>query len=187
LFRVLGVRKSNFAFRLNRLPKVLSDPLEGIMKLWLELYRCICFLRPACSRAATFAWMMLALVAMCARPDLAGVTSFVRAGWLKECCYFALLHLFHSSAVKLDRLTALWSRLVLLLFTPLAVDGYRICIGDGIKIPKEGKKMPAVKCLHNESENNSKGEYIFVRTPLPFTQHPSPNVAVQSSTARRSS
>jgi hypothetical protein len=50
---------------------------------------------------------------------------------------------------------------VLLLFAPLVVDGYRICIGDGIKIPKKGKKMPAVKCLHNESENNSKGEYIM--------------------------
>ena len=131
------------------------------MILWTEVHRCICFLRPACSRAATFAWMMLALVGMCARPDLAGVTSFVRAGWLKEYCYLALLHMFHSSAVKLDTLTALWTKLVLVLFSPLTVDGYRICVGDGIKVPKEGKKMPAVKCLHNESENNSKGEYIM--------------------------
>lgn len=131
------------------------------MKLWLEVYRCICLLRPACSRAVTFAWMMLALVGMCARPDMAGVTSLVRAGWLKESCYLSLLHMFHSSAVKLDSLTALWTKLVLVLFTPLSADGYLICVGDGIKIPKEGKKMPAVKCLHNESENNSKGEYIM--------------------------
>jgi len=63
------------------------------MKLWLEVYRCICLLRPACSRAVTFAWMMLTLVGMCARPDMAGVTSLVRAGWLKESCYLSLLHI----------------------------------------------------------------------------------------------
>jgi hypothetical protein len=131
------------------------------MELWLEVYRCIELLRPACARVATFAWMMLALVGMCARPDLAGVTSFVRAGWLREFCYLRLLHLFHSSAVKLDVLTQLWTKLVLVLFTPLTVDGFRVCVGDGIKIPKEGKKMPAVKCLHNESESNSKAEYIM--------------------------
>lgn len=131
------------------------------MKLWVEVYRCINILRPACSRTATFAWMMLALVGMCARPDLAGVTSFVRAGWLQERCYLRLLHMFHSSALKLDRLTELWTKLVLMLFTPLTVDGFRVCVGDGIKIPKEGKKMPAVKCLHNESESNSKAEYIM--------------------------
>jgi hypothetical protein len=131
------------------------------MKLWLEVCRCIRILRPACSRAATFAWMMLALVGMCARPDLDGVTSFVRAGWLREYCYLRLLHMFHSSAIKLDRLTEIWTRMVLMLFTPLTVDGFRVCVGDGIKIPKEGKKMPAVKCLHNESDSNSKAEYIM--------------------------
>jgi hypothetical protein len=131
------------------------------MELWTEVYRCILLLRPACSRVAAFAWMMLALVGMCARPDLAGVTSFVRAGWLKEYCYLRLLHMFHSSAIKLDRLTELWTKLVLVLFTPLTVDGFRVCVGDGIKIPKEGKKMPAVKCLHNESDSNSKAEYIM--------------------------
>jgi len=36
-----------------------------------------------------------------------------------------------------------------------------ILIGDGVKQPKEGKKMPGVKRLHQESENSSKPEYIF--------------------------
>jgi len=32
---------------------------------------------------------------------------------------------------------------------------------DGIKIPKEGKKMPAVKCMHQQSQSNSKAEFIM--------------------------
>ena len=34
-------------------------------------------------------------------------------------------------------------------------------VGDGIKVPKSGKKMPAVKLLHQESESNTKPEYIM--------------------------
>ena len=33
-------------------------------------------------------------------------------------------------------------------------------MGDGIKIPKCGRKMPAVKLLHQQSESNTKPNYI---------------------------
>src|SRR5450759_764159 len=36
-----------------------------------------------------------------------------------------------------------------------------VTIADGIKAPKEGKRMPAVKLLHQESQNNTKPEYIM--------------------------
>jgi len=34
-------------------------------------------------------------------------------------------------------------------------------LGDGVKAPKEGRKMPAVKSLHQESASNTKPEYIM--------------------------
>ena len=69
---------------------------------------------------------------------------------------------FHSSAVKLDRLTALWTQVVLRLFPqPLRVNGRCVLVGDGIKVPKRGRKMPAVKLLHQQSESNTKPEYIM--------------------------
>jgi hypothetical protein len=40
-------------------------------------------------------------------------------------------------------------------------NGMPILIGDGVKQSKEGRKMPGVKRLHQESENSSKAEYIF--------------------------
>jgi len=36
-----------------------------------------------------------------------------------------------------------------------------VLVGDGMKQAKEGRHMPGVKKLHQESENVSKGEYIF--------------------------
>jgi hypothetical protein len=41
------------------------------------------------------------------------------------------------------------------------MEGYNILVGDGVKQPKEAKKMPGVKKQHQESENVSKAEYIF--------------------------
>ena len=37
---------------------------------------------------------------------------------------------------------------------PLRINGRCIVVGDGIKVPKRGRKMPAVKLLHQQSESN---------------------------------
>jgi hypothetical protein len=34
-------------------------------------------------------------------------------------------------------------------------------VGDGIKVSKEGKKMPGVKHLHQSADSNTKAEYIM--------------------------
>jgi hypothetical protein len=131
------------------------------MTLWLEWFRCIHLLRDACSRKRTFLWMALVLAAMAIRSDLLGVTSFVRASFLAPSCYDLLLRFFHSNALNLSRLLELWVKLVLQLFNPVTEDGYLLFVADGLKVPKEGKKMPAVKSLHQESGNNSKPEFIM--------------------------
>ena len=64
--------------------------------------------------------------------------------------------------MQLDRLTALWTQAVLRLFPqPLRVNGRCVLVGDGIKVPKCGRKMPGVKLLHQQSESNTKPEYIM--------------------------
>ena len=57
------------------------------MALWMQWYNCVKELRPACSRSATFMWLVLCLVGMSIRTECLGVTSFVRAVGLKESCY----------------------------------------------------------------------------------------------------
>jgi hypothetical protein len=94
--------------------------------------------------------------------DVLGVTSIVRALNLRPRLYTKVLDHFHSSGIKLDRLSALWARAVLELFpSPVRINGRLVLVGDGIKAPKRGKKMPAVKLLHQQSESNTKLEYIM--------------------------
>jgi len=117
---------------------------------------------PAFSRLRTFLWFATAVAGLTVRTELLGVTSIVRALALQARFYDNLLDLFHSSAVQLDRLSALWTEAVLRLFpAPLLVNGRRVVVGDGLKIPKRGKKMPAVKLLHQQSDSNTKPEYIM--------------------------
>jgi hypothetical protein len=106
-------------------------------------------------------WMALVLAALAIRPDLLGVTSFVRASFLEPFCYHSLLNLFHSSALALPRLLEVWVKMAMKLFQPITVDSHVVFVADGLKVPKEGKKMPAVKSLHQESGDNAKAEFIM--------------------------
>src|ERR1700751_1303409 len=130
--------------------------------LWNACWCAIQPLRPAFSYRATFMWFATIVVGMMVRPELRGVTSIVRALNLRPNLYDRLLQNLHSSAIKLDQLSALWAQLALRLFPqPVRINGRLILVGDGIKIPKRGKKMPAVKLLHQQSDCCTKPEYIM--------------------------
>ena len=116
----------------------------------------------AFSYHATFMWFATIVVGMMVRPELRGVTSIVRALNLRPDRYNPLRRCFHSAAIKLDQLTALWVQAVLRLFTnPVRVNGRLVLVGDGVKAAKRGRKMPAVKLLHQQSNCSTKPEYIM--------------------------
>ena len=121
-------------------------------------------LRPAFTRLKTFQWACLVIVGFCIRRDMAGVTSFVRAFDLRPSCYQALLDSFRSKAVNLDLLNQLWLKLCLRIFKPVRVGGRIVFACDGIKAPKEGRRMPSVKLCHQSSSNNSKSEYVMAHS-----------------------
>jgi len=130
--------------------------------LWKHWWELVCELRSACARTRTFLWMTVCLAGMTTRKDLMGVTSIVRALGLVPACYDRLLDFFHSPALDLNKLTRLWCALVFRAHPGvLRVNGRPVLIGDGIKVAKAGRKMPGVKKLHQQSESNTKPEYIF--------------------------
>jgi len=132
------------------------------MKLWIHWFNAVLPLRSACSRTKTFLWFITCLAGMTVRIDLLGVTSIVRAMGLQTFCYDRILDFFHGTGLGLDKLSLIWTRTVLKIFPDVPrVNGRLLLVGDGIKIPKEGKKMPAVKGLHQESESNSKPAFIM--------------------------
>jgi hypothetical protein len=107
-------------------------------------------------------FLVLIVVGFSLRSESAGVTSFIRVVCLEPGLYKGFLHFFnYSTALDLTLLTHQWYRLVHRLFPVLQVGGYDVYVADGLKIAKEGKKMPGVKKLHQSSENNSKAPYIM--------------------------
>ena len=130
--------------------------------LWNACWCAIQPLRTAFSYHATFMWFATIVVGMMVRPELRGVTSIVRALNLRPDRYNPLRRCFHSTAIKLDQLTALWVQAVLRLFTnPVRFNGRLVLVGDGVKAAKRGRKMPAVKLLHQQSNCSTKPEYIM--------------------------
>jgi hypothetical protein len=96
--------------------------------------------------------LVVVLAAMTVRTDLAGVSSLGRSHGRRPRCYHRLLYFFHSPALHLPTLLRTWTALVARLFARRLVRvGERVVLlADGLKAPKEGKKMPAVKSLHQD-------------------------------------
>jgi hypothetical protein len=106
--------------------------------------------------------MSLCLAGFSTRKDLLGVTSIVRAVGLEPACYDRLLDFFHSPALDLDKLTFAWCALRFRALPGIPrLNGRPVLVGDGIKVAKAGRKMPAVKKLHRQSEANTQPEHIF--------------------------
>lgn len=117
--------------------------------------------RSCFSRQATFEWFVVLVIGFMLRSDHLGVTSVIRDLSLNGRCYETLLHFFRSSAWSLPSLRQTWLQVVRRSAPLLVVQNRVVLIGDGMKQAKEGRHMPAVKKLHQESENVSKGDYIF--------------------------
>jgi len=113
-------------------------------------------------RRRTFIWFAVCVAGLSVRADNLGVTSIVRALGLDGKYYDNLLDNFHSKGIRLNDLSTTWAKVVLGLFPGLIrVNGRLVLVGDGIKVAKQGRKMPGVKLLHQESESNTKPEHIM--------------------------
>ena len=112
-------------------------------------------------RKATFHWFVIVIFAFMLRIEGEGVTSIIRCLGLPPNDYYNLLHFFHSSAFAIEPLCRHWMSLVFQIAPTLSVKDRPVYLFDAIKVGKSGKKMPGVKMLHQESEDNTKAEFIM--------------------------
>jgi hypothetical protein len=128
--------------------------------LWAFWWEAIMLLRPAFSHTRTFMRFSIVVAGLTIHPDMLGVASIMRAFGFRSSCYYVLLKHFHSKGVRVDSLAELWATIVVpRLFGHMILrtkDGRPIYAGDGIKIPKCGRKMPGVKLVHQDSETKAK-------------------------------
>jgi len=130
--------------------------------LWEIWWDALVLLRPAFTQFRTFLWFTVVVAGLTIGTDtLGGVSSIARALKLRQRSYECLIKFFQSNAVRLDELTRLWATVAVprLFAQPVRSHGRLVFVGDGIKVGKCGRKMPAVRILHQQSEN--KAEYIM--------------------------
>ena len=120
----------------------------------------LCYFESCFSRKAAFNWFVTITIGLMLRSDKLGVTSVIRDLALNPGCYDSMLHFFRASSWSLEEIRKRWFSAVK-LYAPLYKEGnYHVLVGDGVKQPKEGRRMPGVKKLFQESENSAKPEYI---------------------------
>lgn len=116
--------------------------------------------RSCFTRTATFRWFVVIIMGFMARLDQLGITSIIRALEILPQKYTSLRHFFRSSAVSAKKIRKRWHQTLAESGMLMQFHGRNFLIGDGTKQAKEGRRMPGVKKLHQESEDSSKPAYI---------------------------
>jgi hypothetical protein len=115
---------------------------------------------PCFNREASWINFCTVIIGFIMRPDMRGVSSVISALRIKPKHYTTLLKFFRSTAFDIDCLYRKLITVCMNILPPKMVGGKVILVGDHIKISKEGRRMPAIEKLHQESQNSGKGAFI---------------------------
>jgi len=124
------------------------------------LERMLKSMRPAFSRQATFVWFVVVFAGFATRTDSYGVSSIVRALWLQPSCYPLLINFFHSSAWTARGLLEQWWKLLAKDTNAFLVGERVVLLGDHTNAVKDGRRMPGVSTMHQNSETGSKPSFF---------------------------
>ena len=128
--------------------------------MFKELNQFLLYMRNAFSRQKTYHWFVVVFIAFIVRTDMLGVTSIIRALTLMPSTYELILNFFHSGAWTVTSLTTIWWQWLMTKQLAYTIDDRLVLLADHTKTPKDGRKMPAVSTLHQESETGSKPSFF---------------------------
>jgi len=117
--------------------------------------------RPCFSRKAAFDWFVILIVGFLVRSDTLGVTSVIRDLALAPSVYPCLIHFFHAKSWDWYSLSCTWAETVANLAPLKRISGRVVLIGDGVKRASDGKFMPCIKKMVQESESANKPQDLF--------------------------
>lgn len=133
---------------------------KGVIVMIFYFHQTLQALRPAFTRQAAFDWFVIVIIGFVMRTDTYGVSSIVRALFLIPASYHCLLHFFHSSAWCSKKLLHYWWLWLIRQNVEHTVNGRIVLTGDHTKNVKDGRKIPEVETLHQDSETGSKPSYF---------------------------
>jgi len=124
--------------------------IDETLKRFRECFKC----------EAAYKWFVIIVVGLMLRNDHLGLTSIIRELGINPQHYESMLHFFKASSWKIGSIIDCWVKIVSKSGLIHRVHGKPLMIADGVKESKEGRKMPCVKKLKQESENSSKSSYM---------------------------
>ena len=119
----------------------------------------LCF-RPCFSRKAAFEWFATIITGLMVRSDSLGITSIIRDLLLNPSLYNCMEHFFHADSWDWDDIFTKWTKTVSRYAPFKQISGRTVLIGDGIKRASDGRYMPCIKKMVQESESASKPTFI---------------------------
>lgn len=107
-------------------------------------------------------WLLFCMIVLgfIGSTEMIGVTSFCRFWGLGESAYHSFLNFFRSEAFSLQILIHQWTTFVIAQGESIMVQGRAVLLGDHTYVPKNGRRMPGVVTLHQNSETQSKPSYF---------------------------
>ena len=120
----------------------------------------LCSFESCFSRKAAFQWFVVIVVGLMLRSDKLGLTSIIRDLALQQDSYLSMLHFFRASSWSLDDIRQRWFQTLKESAPLYREQEWCVLVGDGVKQSKEGRRIPGVKKLFQESENSAKPAYI---------------------------
>jgi DDE superfamily endonuclease len=123
-------------------------------------YQALHTFRKVFSRRSTWLTFCLVVLGFIGATRIDNVSSWCRFWHLQTPGYLAFLHFFRSSAWSLTGLLSCWGAFVLSQQQTVTVDGRAVLLGDHTMTAKDGRRMPGVVTLHQDSETQSKPNYF---------------------------
>ncbi len=112
------------------------------------------------SHESTWVVFCLVILGFIGSPEMIGVTSFCRFWGVDKSGYNMFLNFFRSTAWSLSTIITCWGNFVLAQDKQITVDGRIVLQGDHTYVPKDGRRMPGVVTLRQDSETQSKPSYF---------------------------
>lgn len=124
------------------------------------LYDSLYGFRKVFSRHRTWLIFVMIVLGFIGSSEMTGVSSFCRFWLIDNQGYSKLLGLFRSSAWELSGLLEYWSVFAVYQQQSVFSQGRLVTLGDHTYVPKEGRRMPGVVTLRQDSETQSKPSYF---------------------------
>ncbi len=124
------------------------------------IYHALSSFRSVFSRHRTWLVFVMIVLGFLGATEMLGIASFCRFWGLEVHGYYRLLHCFRSAAWCLEDLVHPWVAFVLSQHVAVVMTSRLVVIGDHTYVAQDGRRMPGVVTLHQDSETQSKPSYF---------------------------